>query len=357
MNDLSSFLDYLSSWITGTWTWDFPDGTLELSYPWVLLLLPLPLLIWRFLPAYRAQQEAVRIPFFSEFAASAGRTPSRAAVILRRNWLQWLVAPLVWALILVSAARPQWVEPPLEKIESGRDLLLAVDISGSMDTTDFRGPDGRRIQRLDAVKMVLDDFISRRQGDRLGLLVFGNAAHVQAPFTQDYQALRELLDMTRVGMAGPQTMLGDAIGLAIKLFENSKAEHRVLIMLTDGNDSGSRIPPAKAAEIAGEKGITIHTVAIGDPNTEGNEIVDMAELENIAKQTGGSFFLGSDRKQLEDIYHQLDAIEKIEYETLSYRPKRPLFHIPLGVGLMLILIFQLLIMVLDSVSRWRMRHD
>jgi len=158
-------------------------------------------------------------------------------------------------------------------------------------------------------------------------------------------------------MAGPQTMLGDAIGLAIKLFENRKAEHRVLIMLTDGNDSGSRIPPAKAAEIAGEKGITIHTVAIGDPNTEGNEIVDMAELENIAKQTGGSFFLGSDRKQLEDIYHQLDAIEKIEYETLSYRPKRPLFHIPLGVGLMLILIFQLLIMVLDSVSRWRMRHD
>ena len=241
-----------------------------------------------------------------------------------------------------ALARPQYVEPPIEKIESARDLMLAVDLSGSMDTRDMLDPEGNRIQRLDAVKLVLDDFISRREGDRLGLVVFGNQAFLQAPFTQDHDLVRSLLEQTRPRLAGPQTMIGDAVGLTIKTFESSEAEDRVLVLLTDGNDSGSKVPPKKTAEIAADNGITIHTVAVGDPSSRGEGEMDVEILREMAAATGGETFRADDREELEDIYRRIDELAPVDVEAVSYRPTRPLYHWPLGGAVVLILAYQLL---------------
>jgi Ca-activated chloride channel family protein len=314
----------------------------EFDLPWLFVLLPAPLLVWWLLPAYRERQESVRVPFFEKIATVTGVEPSRGGVQLRRNVLQGLIAPLVWALIVTALARPQYVEPPIEKIESARDLMLAVDLSGSMDTPDMLDAEGQRIQRLDAVKFVLDDFISRREGDRLAVIVFGNQAFLQAPFTLDHDLVRALLEQTRPRLAGPQTMIGDAIGLTIKTFESSQARDRVLVLLTDGNDSGSKVPPRKAAEIAAGKDITIHTVAVGDPSSSGEAEMDLETLEAIANVTGGTAFRADDREQLEEIYRRIDALTPIDIETVSYRPTRPLYHWPLGAAVVLTLLYQLI---------------
>jgi Ca-activated chloride channel family protein len=313
----------------------------EFDFPWVFVLLPAPFVVWWLLPAYRERRESVRVPFFESVAAATGVEPTRGGVQLRRNLLQWLVAPLGWVLIVTALARPQYVEPPIEKIEPARDLMLAVDLSGSMDTTDMLDASGDRIQRLDAVKLVLDDFIARREGDRLGIVVFGNQAFLQVPFTQDHALVRDLLGQTRPRLAGPQTMIGDAIGLAIKTFESSQAEDRVLVLLTDGNDSGSKVPPRKAAELAAQNDITIHTVAVGDPSSSGEGEMDLETLRAIADATGGRAFGADDREQLEGIYREIDALNPVEVETFSYRPTRPLYHWPLAVALVLILLYHL----------------
>ena len=312
----------------------------ELGHPWLLAVLPLPVLVWLVLPPYRERRAAVRIPFFEQAAGAGEQRPARGAVVLRRNAVQWLLAPLIWVLLVVALARPQWVEPPIERTETARDLLLAVDLSGSMEKTDFVDPDGKRLRRVDAVKAVLDDFVARREGDRLGLVLFGNAAHLQVPFTRDHDLYRTLLEGIDVGMVGPQTMIGEAIGLSIKLFEESEAERKVVVLLTDGNDSGSRVPPSKAASIAAEHGIVLHAVAMGDPQTKGSDRVDLDVLRALADETGGSTFLASDRQELEAIYATLDEIEPLDIETISHRPKRPLFHWPLGAALGLGLTYQ-----------------
>ncbi len=217
--------------------------------------------------------------------------------------------------------------------------MLAVDLSGSMDTRDVVGPEGNRIMRLEAVKLVLDDFIERRQGDRIGIIVFGNQALVLTPFTLDHELVRALLEQTQPRMAGPQTMLGDALGLTIKVFDQSEAQDRVLILLTDGNDTGSKVPPKKAAEIASQNDITVYTVAFGDPRSTGEAEMDLEILEAIAQQTGGESFRADDQEQLEQVYRQIDALTPEEIETISYRPMRPLFHWPLGGAVLLVLLY------------------
>lgn len=314
---------------------------LVFEYLWAFLLLPLPVLIWLLFPVYRENQQAVRVPFFEELASSAGLRPSRGAVVPRRNLVQWLLAPIVWILLVAAVARPQWVEDPVEQIQSARDLMLAIDISGSMEARDYVDADGNRVDRLTAVKAVVDDFISRREGDRIGLIVYGGAAFPQAPFTLDHESVRRLLEEVAVGMAGPQTVIGDAIGLAIRLFEASTVEERVLILLTDGNDTGSRMPPAKAASIAAEQGIVIHTVGIGDPETSGEGQVDLVLLQEIAQASGGRFFRAEVREQLEEIYTTLDELTPQNYERFSYRPKTPLFHWPLAIAVGLLLLYEI----------------
>ncbi len=320
-----------------------------LEYRWVLALLPLPLLIWLFLPRYKEEQISVRIPFFEQVAAAAGLKPAPGAIVPRTNWLQHVLAPICWVFVLVALARPVFIEPPIQKIQPARDLMLALDISQSMETPDFISPEGKRITRIAAVKRVVDSFIERRTGDRIGLIVFGAAAYPEAPFTLDHKTCRALLRGTQAGMAGPQTMIGDAIGLAIKQFEHSQAEQRVLILLTDGNDTGSRMPPVKAAEIAKDRGIKIHTVAIGNPKATGEDKVDLPLMRSISSATGGRFFLGQDQKQLADIYAILDRITPRNYKTQSYRPKRQLFMYPLGAALFVLLAYHIAMFASSSI--------
>ena len=216
-----------------------------------------------------------------------------------------------------------------------RDLLVAVDLSGSMEAQDFTDESGVAVDRLTAVKQVLDAFFARREGDRVGLILFGSAAFVQAPFTDDLDVVRELLDEAQIRMLGPRTMLGDAMGLAINLFERSEVEERVMIVLTDGNDTGSLVPPERAAEIARDNGVVVYTIAIGDPAAVGEQALDEKTLENIATFTAGAYFHANNRDELESIYTELDRIDSREVESESYRPRHELFYWPLAAMLVL----------------------
>jgi Ca-activated chloride channel family protein len=255
----------------------------------------------------------------------------------RANLLQKIIAPICWLLVLTALARPQFIEPPIEKTEPQRDLMLALDLSQSMDTRDFSDPQGNLEARVDAVKAVVADVVKRRPHDRLGLIAFGDAPYPLVPFTMDHTTVRSMLTGALPGMAGPRTALGDAIGLSIKLFEESRAPDKILVVLTDGNDTASKMPPAKAAEIAHQNNIRIHAIGIGDPNAEGEEKLDTAVLQKIAFATGGRYFFGQDQQALADIYALLDSITPANQKTLSWRPRIELFHYPLGAAVLLVL--------------------
>jgi len=305
---------------------------------WVWLLAPL----WLLWPPHRQRQSALRVPFFALAVAGSGERPGRGAVMLRHGWFGWTTLLLAWTFAVLAAMQPQWVEPPLTRTRPTRDWLLAIDLSPSMRATDFRNAQGQPVDRLSVVREVLDGFLQRRPNDRIGLLVFAEQAYIQVPFTLDHGAVRTLLAEARIGMAGGRTMIGDAIGLSVRVFESSPAQQRTLVLLTDGADTGSRVPPAKAAEIAAQRGVRIHTVAIGTPNARAGEQPDLAGLKTWAQTTGGQAYSATDRTGLDGIYQELDRLEAHEHETLSVRPRRPLFHWPLGLALTLLISHQLL---------------
>ncbi|WP_375778739.1 VWA domain-containing protein [Bradyrhizobium sp. ma5] len=313
----------------------------ELAWPWMLVILPLPILAWWLLPPYRARQASVMVPFFDRLAAATGQTPQRGAVVLQRRRIQMVTAALIWALVVLALARPQWVGDPVTREVSARDLMLAIDISGSMDQRDFRGADGATLTRLDGVKRVVTDFIARRHGDRVALMLFGTRPYLQVPFTQDLQTATTLLAQTEVGMAGQQTAIGDTIGLAIKTFEASKAREKLLVLLTDGNDTASRVPPEHAADIARQNDVVIHTIGVGDPAASGENRVDLGVLRSVAATTGGHFFRAEDGAQLQAIYADIDRLAPAKLDSLSWRPKLPLFQWPLGAAVMLSLLLWL----------------
>lgn len=312
---------------------------LTLAHPWLLLLLPLPLLVRLLLPAHREPRVAVRAPFTDRLADLTGQTPADGAAVLRRKRLQWVLLGVCWILLTIALARPQWLEPPVVEDLPLRDMLLAVDLSGSMDTRDFTDATGDTTDRLTAVKQVLGEFLAGRDGDRVALVFFGSAPFVQAPFTADLEVLEELLDEAEVRMLGPRTMLGDAMGLALDLFERSEVDERVMIVLTDGNDTGSLVPPARAAGIAADEGVTVHTVAIGDPEAAGEQALDEDTLRQVAEVTGGRFFRADDRDAMEAITTELDGLNPRQVESVSYRPRRDLFPWPLGGAMVLALAF------------------
>ncbi len=234
--------------------------------------------------------------------------------------------------------------------------MVAVDLSGSMETKDFRTTDGDEISRLAAVKQVLAEFIDQREHDRLGLIVFGDSPYLQAPFTQDHTAWITLLNETEIAMAGQSTMFGDAIGLAIKLFEYSETDNRVLIVLTDGNDTGSKVPPIEAAKVAEHKGVTIYTIAIGNPETSGDEALDLEVMEAIADITGGGFYQALDRAQLQKAYEDIASLEPEEFETLSYRPRYSLHHYPLAIVISGYLLFFVAMTLLTRFRKGQQNH-
>lgn len=302
---------------------------------WMFILVPLPFIIPILFPAYKESRKAILTPFFDQMAQMAGLSPERGSAVQTKEKHQMILIIICWLLIITALARPQWISPPIVKDLPSRDLLVAVDLSGSMGAKDFTDKNGNKVDRLTAVKEVLDDFFTLRERDRVGLIFFGSAAFVQAPFTDDLDALRVLLDEAQVQMAGPRTMLGDAIGLSIPLFKKSQMEEKVLILLTDGNDTGSLVPPEKAAAIAKDNGITIYTIAIGDPTAVGEEKLDEVTLRSIAKKTGGEYFWAGNRKELEQIYTRLDQLTTLKNQTISYRPKQDLFFWPLAAMFLL----------------------
>jgi Ca-activated chloride channel family protein len=307
----------------------------QLDLPWALLLLPLPLLVWWFAPPHRETSASIRLPFFNQVASAAGVEPTEGSVVPKRSWPQTVIDVLAWCLIVIALARPQYVEPPLEKTEPQRDILLALDLSQSMDTRDFAAPDGTSKARVDAVRTVVADFVTKRPGDRIGLIAFGDAPYPLAPFTMDHALVETMVEGLLPGIAGPRTALGDSLGLGIRMFEKTTVPEKVMILLTDGNDTASKMPPLKAADIAKTKGILIHAIGIGDPAATGEDKLDTASLQKIAETTGGRYFFGGDQNQLQDIYNELDRITPQDQKQLSWRPRIELFHWPLGAAVIL----------------------
>ena len=312
----------------------------ELVHPWALLLLPLPLLM-RLLPAYKESRDSVRVPFFDKLVELSEQRPVTGAMILRRDRAQKFLVNLTWICLVLAAAQPQWIGAPVEQQKSGRDLMVAVDLSGSMEASDFTLPDGTTVDRLQAVKAVLAELSEQRSSDRLGLIVFGDAAYLQTPFTDDHKVWSQLLAETEIGMAGQSTVFGDAIGLAIKLFQESDSDNRVLIMLTDGNDTGSTVPPVDAAKVAAATDIRIYTIAIGDPSTVGEEALDMGTISRVSEITGGQVFQALDQQALQRAYQTIGELEPEQYESISFRPRESLHWLPLGIALLLYTVYHL----------------
>jgi Ca-activated chloride channel family protein len=312
-------------------------GSVVLEHPWVLALLPLPLLLHWLLPPWRDRQFALRLPGLRYLAGDTLRPLPPAPH--PRPW-QAILALLAWVLLLLALAAPVRIEPPVTRQSSGRDLMLALDLSGSMDTQDFAAPDGTRTSRVVAAQAVLRDFIARRKGDRMGLIVFGSAAFVLAPFTDDQDTVLALLAEAAPRIAGPQTMIGEAIGLAAQSFEKAAAKGRLLVLLTDGNDTGSKVPPLRAAQIAAGLGIRIYTVSMGDPQAVGEVALDIPALEAVSAATGGQHFHATDAASLEGIYAQIDRIEPQVFDTQSSRRRTPLFHWPLAGFALVALLLQ-----------------
>ncbi len=308
--------------------------TWQLAHLWALAALPLPLLLWFKLPRARQQAAgALRVPFYAALMrtpAAAGRPPRWPAAL----------AALAWVLLVLAAARPQWVGEPIALPLEGRDLMLAVDISGSMTEEDMV-IGGQVVDRLTAVKAVAGDFIERRAGDRIGLVLFGQQAYLQTPLTFDRDTVRTLLFESAVGLAGRETAIGDAIGLSVKRLRDAPAEQRVLILLTDGANTAGSIEPMKATELAANAGVRIHTIAVGgDPRsafglTLGRNPLDERTLHSIAETTGGRYFRARDVRELQAIYGLLDELEPVQSDQRSFRPVRELFEWPLSVALLL----------------------
>ncbi|MEM8563766.1 MAG: VWA domain-containing protein [Pseudomonadota bacterium] len=322
---------------------------IELAYPWALTLIVLPLLM-RLLPEYKESRDSIKVPFFDKLVELSDQRPQTGAMVLRRNRAQLFLVGFTWLCLVLAAAKPQWIGAPIEQQKSGRDLMIAVDLSGSMEATDFALPDGTQVDRLEAVKYVLAELGERRASDRLGLIVFGNAPYLQSPFTDDHLVWSELLAETEIGMAGQSTAFGDAIGLAIKLFRENNSDNRVLIMLTDGNDTGSMVPPVDAAKVAASENIRIYTIAIGDPASVGEEALDIETLKRVSDITGGAYFKALDRVELESAYQAIGELEPELYETISFRPKDSLHWIPIGAALILYLIYH-------GIAAWQSRSQ
>ncbi|MDJ0939680.1 MAG: VWA domain-containing protein [Woeseiaceae bacterium] len=309
------------------------------AWPWAFALLPLPWLLRRLLPEASGIQEAgLRVPNFTNFAVLRDRSETEKLL----NWRFW-VAAVAWLLLVVAAARPEHIGDELDVPVSGRNLMLAVDLSGSMDQKDFE-LGATRVDRLTATKAVASDFISRREGDRIGLILFGERAYLQVPLTLDRETVKILLMEAFIGLAGEKTAIGDAITLAVKRIHEQQEDggEQVLVLLTDGANTAGEVDPLKAAELASQVGLRIYTIGIGAEQLEVSSIIggrrrinpsadlDEATLTQIAELTGGRYFRATDTASLQDIYRLVDELEPVEEPEAGFRPVRSLYHLPLA---------------------------
>ncbi|MCC4860503.1 vWA domain-containing protein [Vibrio splendidus] len=306
---------------------------IEFEYPIAFALLCLPFAVYWLLPVYKESKSAIQVPFFDRLITVSSQEPSETAVKMSRRKVQWLLVIISYLALVVAIAKPMWVGEPIEQKKSAREIMVALDLSGSMSEEDFADKKGNKHDRLTIAKQVLREFAAQREHDRLGLILFADSAYVQAPFTEDINVWQSLLEDVELGYAGFQTAFGDAIGLSIAVFEQEQSRQRVMILLTDGDDTSSKMPPVKAAEIAAKYGVKIYTIAIGDPSTKGRYKMDLPTLEKVSAATGGQMFHAMDRKQLDQAYATIDQLEQQEFELLSHRPKHSLHHYAFGVCL------------------------
>ena len=317
----------------------------SLAWPWALLALPLPWIVRALLPqATGLSQAGLRVPTLSSFETLKDRSGAEQLL----NWRFW-VAVIAWLLLVLAAARPERIGDELDVPVSGRNLMLAVDLSGSMDQKDFE-LGNRRVDRLTATKAVASDFIGRREGDRIGLILFGERAYLQVPLTLDRETVNILLMEAFIGLAGEKTAIGDAITLAVRRVHEQAddAGEQVLVLLTDGANTAGEVEPLKAAELAQQVGLRIYTIGIGAEQLEVSSLIggrrrinpsadlDEATLTQIAELTGGRYFRATDTASLQDIYRLVDELEPVEEPESGFRPVKSLFFWPLGAAFILI---------------------
>ncbi len=323
-------------------------------------ILPLPLLVYWLLPPLKQNEAALRIPTFNILASIDQHQRDVPSII------KLLLLSLIWLLLVTAAARPQWIGDTIQLPATGRDLLLAVDISGSMQTDDMV-VNGEQTPRITVIKHVVSDFVKRRSGDRLGLILFGTRAYLHVPLTFDRKVVEQQLNEAELGFAGVDTSIGDAIAIATKRLREksshgSEEKQRVLILLTDGKNTSGEIDPRQAADLAKMAGIKIHTIGIGadsmivrnfffsqkiNPSAE----LDEKTLTYIAENTGGQYFRARDPKQLEEIYHAIDKIDPVEQDQETFRPISELFYYPLAAAALFSFIFCLVFLFANNRKR------
>ncbi len=323
-----------------------------LEWWWALFLLPMPLLARMLLSDANRSEAALAVPLF-EHSELPDNNKKQSG-----KWLPSITLWLFWICLVLGASRPLWVGEPVTQTISGRDLMLAVDISGSMQEKDML-VNQRAVSRIEVLKSVVSEFINRREGDRIGLILFGTNAYTYVPLTFDRETLSELLLDATIGLAGRGTAIGDSIGLAVKRMREREAEQKILILITDGSNTSGITDPIEAAQAAAQEGLKIYTIGVGtDAETmrrvfgiqriRPGTALDEKTLRQIANYTDGEYFRAKDVASLEQIYTTLDELEPIEREERSYRPRKELFYLPILVGLSLLL---LLIIWLTSKSR------
>jgi len=329
--------------------------------PWIFLILPLPVLGMLLLPRVDAAQiSTIRVPFYAAMHTQLLHEASGSSRV------RLFVAVVIWLLLVVSAARPQSVGEAIQLPVQGRNLMLAVDLSGSMEADDMV-IGNRQVSRLAAVKAVGGEFIDRRAGDRLGLILFGDRAYLQAPLTLDRKTVKTLLQESAIGLAGKKTAIGDAIGLAVKRLRNEPEKNRVLILLTDGSNTAGSIEPLKAADLAAQEKIRIYTIGVGADSrmVRGlfgsqravNSDIDEETLRAISDKTGGRYYRARDVESLLQIYSLLDEMEPIAEDLEVYRPVNELYFWPLSMAMFLSLLLALSkLPVFNSLMRSRVKH-
>ncbi|MFV2059763.1 MAG: VWA domain-containing protein [Gammaproteobacteria bacterium] len=322
---------------------------LSFEWVWLVVLLPLPILVrFLFSSALKTQEAALKIPFSQEYRT---HSVSSVTVSMRKPLLKVLML-LMWILLVFSAMRPQWLGDAIELPVSGRDLMLAVDLSGSMETADFE-LNGNMVDRLTATKHVAGQFIKRRVGDRIGLILFGTQAYLQVPLTFDRFTVNQLLNESALGLAGDNTAIGDAIGLAVKRLSKQSVDSRVLILLTDGANTAGEISPIKAAELAAVRKLKIYTIGVGadrmtirslfgSRTVNPSSALDEKTLKLIAESTGGKYYRAKNTEALQKIYEILDELEPIEKDKQTFRPMSELYMWPLSASYILVMLMLLI---------------
>jgi len=335
----------------------------QFDWPWFFLALPIPLLVYYFAPKAKREVAALKAPFFNRLAHQHTLQATNKKNI---NVIRLLLLSSIWAMFVGAAAKPEWIGDPISLPTSGRDLLVAVDISGSMKTADMI-IDDQQIPRVLVVKLVVGDFLKQRKSDRLGLILFGTNAYLQAPLTFDRETVNQLLQEAQLGFAGEQTAIGDAIGLAIKRLKGRPDAQRVLILLTDGANTAGEVSPRRAAELAATENVKIYTVGIGADemmvqrgvfNRMQQKINPSADLDEdtlnyIADVTGGQYFRARNPEELESIYERLDELEPIEQEAETYRPISALFYIPLAISFILSFLLAMVVLLPNYLGMYK----